>query len=345
MERDSRRRSHYTGAAKVERKKDAPRSSAFPRRKMSSHLPRRSGPAWIAGLALAGLSACATPAKEAPTPQPVAIDSNADRPDAPVPIGKLMVDIDASMRAWTKLVLSANTAEEKRQARMLELDLRRRVRPRTAELIHELESGPPTNRTTAAAALGFTQSPEAQSPLLAALSDKDPDVVNNALIGLAILQLGDTPLGPIIELFETSPDPQVRSNAAYALRSLMEAGAPSEQVRESARRALEDSEPFVRMQAALILAMMVDGESTEKIGELTGDSAALVRRAACEALARIGLDDPHSKGQAARALARALQAAPEEQRAVPHRALVNLTGGQDFGDDPKEWLEWAYKLP
>ncbi|MCE9593249.1 MAG: HEAT repeat domain-containing protein [Planctomycetes bacterium] len=292
------------------------------------------------------LGACASTAakKDADKDKALPYDPKWSQPDAPEPIGKLLATVDMSLRAWTKLVLSAESEEERRQARGLELDVMRRVRPRVAELIHELENGAPSNRVPAAAALGFTHAPEAQSPLLNALHDPRADVVSNALIGLAILQMADTPLAPIVELFAHHTDGFVRSNAAWALRSLIEAGADGSSAVESARTALSDSEPFVRAQAALILAGQKDTTSIAAIGELTRESAPFVVLASSEALAQLGRDDLHFKGAAARELARAFEGSDKKLRGILQRALIELSG-ENHGDDPNDWLEWAAKLP
>ena len=102
--------------------------------------------------------------------------------------------------------------------------------------MRELESGPPINRIRAAAALGFTHAVEAQSPLLNALSDPLADVQHNALLGLAILARADTPLEPICRLCEFSPDAETRGQAAFALRSIVNAGGAADCAATTARR-------------------------------------------------------------------------------------------------------------
>ncbi len=306
-----------------------------------SHAPFAVASAMLVLIVLA--SGCKS-SKAKTGPDTLPYDPHWSQPDAPQPIGKLLADVDASLRAWTKLVMSARSAEEKRAAQGLELDLSRRVHPRTAELITQLESGPPANRIPAAAALGFSHAPEAQSPLLNALHDSNVDVVNNALIGLAILDLKDTPLGPIQEIYANNPDGRVRSNAAWAARTLMENGADGSALRDTARLALADSEPFVRAQSALILAQLEDADSITQLGELAQESTAFVSLAAGEALAVIGKANPHQKGPTARALAIAYGKLDKKERPVILRALLKLSE-QNLGEDPKDWLEWAYKLP
>jgi HEAT repeat protein len=286
---------------------------------------------------------CASTPKE-PEAKVEPYDPKWEQAEAPEPIGKLLAGVDMSLRGWTKLVLSAQTDEERAQARGLELDLMRRVRPRVADLIHELESGPPTNRIPAAAALGFTHAREAQSPLLAALHDPSADVVNNALIGLAVLQLADTPLAEIETLLARHDDGFVRSNAAWALRSLIEAGADGTPIAATARQALIDPEPFVRAQAALILAQLADGDAVSSIGELAREPTPFVVLAATRALALIGRTNPHAKGPAARELVRAWERANAKLHGAMQRALIELAG-ENHGDKLEDWAEWVAKLP
>lgn len=299
----------------------------------------------VLALAVLALCSCASNAKKDSALEPTTYDPAVVAPDAPEPIGKLLVDLDASLRAWTSRVLSAESREEKRTAYGLELDIRRRVKPRVAELIHELETSPaPSNRMTAAAALGFSAAVEAQSPLLNALHDPSIDVVNNALIGLAVLRRADTPLEPLQGVLSDHPDGMVRSNAAWALRSVVEAGAEGASASAVARAALHDSEPFVRGQSALLLAAIDDFDAVEGIADLALDPTPFVRLCASRALVAIGLADPHSKGMAARALAQSYAQAEKELKPALRRALAQLAGG-DLGDESKPWLEWAAKMP
>lgn len=293
---------------------------------------------------VAALAACSSSKKAPEAAKPEPYDPTWTRADAPEPIGKLLATVDMSLRAWTKLMLSAQSEEEQRQARGLELDLMRRVRPRVADLIHEVEHGPPANRIPAAAALGFTHAPEAQSPLLNALHDPHVDVVNNALIGLAVLQMPDTPLGNIEDLYAHHPEGYVRSNAAWALRSLIGAGADGSAVVDSARLALSDPEPFVRAQSALILAGQKDGESLAQIGELARESTPFVVLAASESLAELGRAEPRLKGGAARELVRAFEKANDSLKVTVQRSLIKLAG-ENHGDELAGWVEWARKLP
>lgn len=257
-------------------------------------------------------------------------------------IGEFLAKIDLAMRAWTRLAQTAANAEERRQARELERFLRHQATQRRAELVVQLETGPPYNRQRAASALGFTDA-AALSPLLAALSDPEPDVVHNALLGLALLADPATPLEPIAALLQDSSDPHTRANAAYALRSVIEAGASAEPALGAARQGLVDSEPLVRVQAALILGLAGDGESIGALNDQIYDPTPLVARAAIEAMVLIAERDPSSRGPVARALLAAVDHAPSMVR-TPAKAALLQVAGEDHGER-EDWLRWAQGLP
>jgi HEAT repeat protein len=296
--------------------------------------------------ALAALLGCSSTPK--PEPRPRTIDvHDIDRPMGerpPDPIGKYLADLDVAMRHWTTLTLTARDDKERVEARVLEQHLQARATRRLSELIEQLQTGPPMNRVRAAAAVGFSRSPEALSPLLGALQDPKPDVVHNALLGLALLEDPDTPLELVCAILAASPDPQTRSNAAYAMRCIVAKGGSAECVLPAARQALVDSEPFVRAQAALIAGLAGDGESVQALADMVQDESRLVATAAIEALKEIGLRSDRDRGRAARALTAALVRGDKHLRPNVLRALTRLST-TNYGDDQDEWVRWAARLP
>ena len=101
---------------------------------MPKRLPRfRVAPALI----LLGVSSCSSP-----SPKTTEASEARDRPVAdlieatnkPVPIGMLLAEFDASIRAWNNLLLTAATADDRRKARMLEDNLSRVTHQRRAEI-------------------------------------------------------------------------------------------------------------------------------------------------------------------------------------------------------------------
>jgi len=170
-------------------------------------------------------------------------------------------------------------------------------------------------------------------------------VVQNAALSLAVLQDAETPLAPLLEVFQSSPNEKARANAGYAVRRLIEAGAePTEDVVKAARRALIDNEPFAKAQGALILALAEDGDSVPNLAELLHDRQPLVIGAATQALVALGRRNPRLLGPTGRALVVGLGTCPDEQRDYIRANLV-LLSQHNFGDDTKAWTEWSQRLP
>jgi HEAT repeat protein len=311
------------------------------------HAPRTLASTWrsacaallaalLVGAALAG---CSSTAGKDAKPERTAIRMQPDDP-----IGKLLADLDQAIARWSALTLAARSQKELREHRMLQQLVEERAQKRLDELIHEVESGPPINRMRAAAALGFSRSVEAQSPLLNALHDPSPDVVHNALLGLAVLARADTPLADICRLAEDARDEQTRAQAAYAIRAIVQAGGSGDCVAPVARRGLIDGEPFVRAQSALTLGLVEDGGSVEALIDLLDDPVPLVGTAAAESLVLVAKAKPEHKGTIGRALVRVYTA---DEGPISRRALDSLVQIADanYGDDVQLWLEWSERLP
>jgi HEAT repeat protein len=262
----------------------------------------------------------------------------------PEAIGALLLQLDSTIQQWSLLSLTAKSPAERRQARVLEAVLVETASKRRDDLIRELESGPPLNRIRAAAALGFTRAVEAQSPLLAALSDPHPDVVHNALLGLAVLGRGDTPVDDVCRILERSEDAQTRSQAAWALRSIVGAGGGGDVALGAARRGLIDPEPFVRAQCALVLGLLGDGDSYAALADALYDEAPLVSQAASESLPLIAKAVPERKGDIARALVEAYARDDAALKARARRAMASIAD-VDYGEELTPWAEWARRLP
>lgn len=263
----------------------------------------------------------------------------------PDPLGVFLAKLDKSIRAWNNLTLTARTPGERGNARKIQKVLMGEVHARESEVIEALQSGPPRNRAIAAGALGFSASKAAQGPLLVALGDTDPAVVQNAALSLALLEDPKTPLEPLVEVLASHRNGQARANAAYALRTILEAGAkPTADVTKVAHGALIDDEPFVRAQAALVVALAGAGECVPDLAEMLAGREPLVVSAAAQALAALGHGDKQLLGPCARALVAGLASVSDEQQPMLVRALVVLSG-QNLGQDPEPWNEWAQRLP
>jgi HEAT repeat protein len=275
-------------------------------------------------------------------PKPIA--DIVERSKVPEPIGKVIANLDLQIRAWTRLKMTAATAEDRTKARELEKVISGTAHERRVELIDQLQTGPLANRIVAASALGFTRDAEALSPLVACLEDKNSDVVSNALLGLMILGNIHAPLERICELMRSDPDPWVRTNAAQCLSTLVGGGGQASCVLSTARLGLSDPEPGVRAHSAGLLCTLLDRESILGLMDLVHDPVPLVSSAAVRSLVWLGRREPRAKGAVARGLAAAYAAAEGQMHAQLLRGLNELAG-ISYGEDPKEWIDWAARLP
>ncbi len=304
---------------------------------------RLVAPALLATLLAAGCASTSSKTVPAGTPEKDPV-----RPELreEAPIGMFLAEADSAIQAWCNLALTASTPARKNQMRTLEQVLNDRMSRRCDELVQELSSGPPINRIRAAAALGFSGKVEAQSPLLAALSDPQPDVAHNALLGLAVLARADTPLDEICRRAEFDIDPQTRAQAAFALRAIVNAGGTGECARGTARRGLADTEPFVRSQCALVLGLLADGESVPALTGMLREEHAHVQSAAAEGMLLMVERDATQKGPVGRALVAAwLEARSKDPlKRIAMDTLVQISD-VNYGEDVMLWSEWAKRLP
>lgn len=264
--------------------------------------------------------------------------------EGPESIGFFLAKFDRSLGQWSDLVLTASNAREQNELQALELSMRERAKKRRDELVTTLETGAPLNRRIAAAALGFSQDPTVLGALLAVLEERDPELVQKALLGIGVLALPETPLAELRRLLLDAEEEWTRNNAAFALLSIARAGAQSGELAEACRAGLADSEPGVRAQCASALGVLADAEAVAPLRGLLLDEASLAALAASVALARIGKEHPETKGAVARALATALDSVESARRPQILGALRWLSD-MDLGENSRPWLEWAGKLP
>jgi hypothetical protein len=168
--------------------------------------------------------------------------------------------------------------------------------------------------------------------------------VHNALLGLTLLGFPETPSEAIVALMTDSPDAETRSNAAYALRSFVEAGQDPAPYLGAVRASLSDPAGGVRVQCALMAGLAADAQSVETLGDLMYATEPLVAYAAIEGLRLVGANDDHSKGAVARLLVTRWRKADRSVEPRVRLAMVRLAG-IDYGDEATPWIEWAQKLP
>lgn len=286
-----------------------------------------------------------------------------------LPIGAFLGEIGRRIQGWTRARIEGDAEELRLLGEVLEFECVRRQ----DELIEQLESGAPRNRALSAVALGFARhethlkgdlseevidrGERSLGPLLAATEDPAPKVAANALMGLGILARPETPLAPIADALIDSPDPTIRSNAAFALSAIAKAGDDEAKAegqgltplqlelgREAATRGLSDADLGVRAQCAASLGILGNKETIPFLGDRLDDEIDLVGQAASIALVRLGRDKPELKGRVARLLASRLDLVRPTRRNTLIYALVLLSERQ-MGDSTEIWQDWARRLP
>jgi hypothetical protein len=262
----------------------------------------------------------------------------------PETIGSILMELDLSMGDWNHLILTARNSADRRRVSLLEKDIMRRVHLHLDKLVMQLETGPNTNRIVAAMALGFSRDRAVLSPLLSALEDPVQDVVNNALLGIALLGQPDTPLAGVALLLRAAPQATTRHNAAYAILHCLTNGSDASAVLDAVRLGLADEHPGVRAQCALALAAAGDADSLDDLVARLDDDVALPAGAAARALGNLAHADNHIMGKVARALASSLARAEPALRAGLLRELARLAGVH-LGEEADAWVQWAHRLP
>ncbi|MCZ6597269.1 MAG: HEAT repeat domain-containing protein [Planctomycetota bacterium] len=264
--------------------------------------------------------------------------------EQPASIGFFLTELDASLRVWSNLRNSATSHQDLRTLRTLERELTQRTAKRQADLEDQLQSPSPKNRQVAVIALGFTGDLEVMGSLTLALTDRNPAVVQNALLGLGILAAPDTPLAPLCSILGSDAEARTRNNAAFAMLAVVSAGGRDECVVPSCRAALIDPAPGVRVQVVSVLGTLVDPGSIETLGDLLYDEIDLVAHAAAAALGNIGRKSLPDKGRVGRLFISCLERVEPrlERRIFDELARMSEV---NYGDDVELWTEWAFRLP
>jgi hypothetical protein len=258
--------------------------------------------------------------------------------------GYILMEMDNMVTAWNNLLLSAGRGADQQKFRVLDEKISHRAAKDLRIFLEELETGPTRNRQVSAMALGFSRSERAMAPLLAALEDNSSTVRANAALALGLLSITDTPLGGLIAMLEAEEAGE-RGNASWAIAELLKSGADGAPALEGARHGLFDTEPSVQVHCVLILARLGDSESLSDMSLMLRSDHLLVVRAASRAITKLGLDDSHSKGRAARILTAALLENKEGQKRASLLRNLQLLSSSNYGDEDTAWIEWANRLP
>ena len=144
---------------------------------------------------------------------------------------------------------------------------------------------------------------------------------------------------PYLKRFADLTDPKIEPDAAVrsvAVRVLGKAGKPLYQPQINA--ALDDPEPSVRWDAAVVLATMPSDKVIIRLQAIVlHDESIDARSAAAAALAQYKNDDAY------RTLLQALADDEFTVRSAAHDALVTMTG-VDHGYDPAAWVPDRSKI-
>lgn len=246
------------------------------------------------------------------------------------------------LTAWLDSALSQDDPKEMRISSNLKDILSRRVYVNFDTIMDQLENGPPPNRVIAAAALGFSRIPESENfpqvfprateALLGVLDCGDDKIVENALLGLYILEDKNAPLDKILEIMVQHHDPDVRANAALAVRAIVSPRV-SEQVLPYVLPALKDEEPKVRNHCILIACQLNDKSTLSALVDLLNDQYALIQANAAKALGQMGTT--HTCGYLIPMLGSRFPIVREHSL----RALCILSG-ENFGFEIQDWRDW-----
>jgi HEAT repeat protein len=164
------------------------------------------------------------------------------------------------------------------------------------------------------------------------LESGDDDITQNALLGLAIIADKNTPLEPVLPIMTQHHNPQVRSNAALCLSSIVQP-KDTDAVMPYVLPALRDDDPKVRNHAILIVYEIKDEGAISLMIDLMKDHYPTIRVNAARALGELG--DIY----ACPALIENLDHSKEAVRFYCLESLRKLTG-EDYGDDKEKWIEW-----
>ncbi len=263
-------------------------------------------------------------------------------------VPKLFFDLNQLLNSWYESSLFKMSKKHIRIHTSLDAMLTRRVYLNFDKILDQLENGSQPNRVIAAAALGFSRIPDderfpqvyprAIEALILALDSGDDAIIENALLGLSVLEEFSTPKETILQLMTQHHNPAVRANAALCLSAII-LPSDADLVMPHVLPALKDDEPKVRNHAvSIILELQSPGAVTPLI-ELLTDRYDLIRANAARALGVLG------EISACGALISQLDNPKEIVRYWSLDSLKKLSG-EDYGDEQERWTEWwnAYRL-
>lgn len=247
------------------------------------------------------------------------------------------------MNSLEQLIPAWQSEQRANRARPIENVVSIKVITHFDQVLEVFSTGDRNRRLVAAWALGFSRVPEnsrglvsphpqAVGVLVAALDERDDELLRNVL--LALWKLGDhsVPSGPLLDLLVQHHDAEVRGSAALALQTVLTAQTAS-QAADAVQVALTDAEAKVRLHATSIARRFPQPGTTARIQQLLPqETSPLVRANMALALGAAGA---RAAGPALVGMLRSPQAI---ESSSARNALAQLYG-VDRGADPGAWSD------
>jgi hypothetical protein len=320
-----------------------------------SHPLRRSFAVALCG-ALLALAGCSSTSSRAGTPDPSLEDEAARRKaefaaaeEARNSLPQLMLDLDKTLERYFLATFNSGSPRAEDTRTRLRNFLEQKLREPIAEdrtqfdtlLLAARDASTPRYQGIALAALGFSTAENAMralEPLLNGLDSTHDDVVNSAVLGLAMLQDHRTPPGKLARVMnDEERRVEDRATAAWALHQVQEKAvdpAPFEAVWTDLLAGPLDEDPSqVVVSAVRGLGLSRNPEHCDTVVRYLEHPAPLVRLQATIALGRLG-------NLAAVEPLLALIGGAETNESVrlgASKALRALAGYRGEGYDVEEW--------
>ena len=190
----------------------------------------------------------------------------------------------------------------------------------------------------ALAALGFSGRNEVADVLVQGAMSDDPDIIDKAVFGLAILRSPKTVTGPIVAVIENPRHPEDgRVQAAWALYRIQTASEEPVAMIDCWRRLLTSEKdrmpPGVLVTAARGLGLAGDAANAALVAPLLKHPVPRIRMASALALGRMNAQEHW------RELLALIEPAESVQNVRLHarKALAALAGNKDYGYDLAAW--------
>lgn len=200
------------------------------------------------------------------------------------------------------------------------------------------DSTAPRQQGIALAALGFAGRNDVTNVIESGTMSDDPDIVDKAVFGLAILRSPSTLPGPLAAVVENVRHPEDgRVQAAWALYRVQTASTDPEEIVRCWRRFLtterDSMPPGVLVTAVRGLGLTGDARHADLVVPLLRHPVPRLRMSSALALGRMNAQDHWQD------LLRLLEPAESVQNVRLHarKALAALAGNKDYGYDLAAW--------